>query len=62
MWLWYIGSQAARLTTIFTVKDILKEAGIELLPMPKKNTLRPVPPFFTIYNPRFKKLWKRLKV
>lgn len=30
----------------YIVEDALREAGIELLPIRKKNSLRPVPPFF----------------
>lgn len=30
----------------YTVEDVLREAGIELVPIRKKNSLRPVPPYF----------------
>jgi hypothetical protein len=31
----------------YTVEDVLREAGVELLPIRKTNSHRPVPPFFT---------------
>jgi len=29
----------------YTIEDIMREAGLELLPLRKKNSLRPVPPY-----------------
>lgn len=40
----------------YTVEDILREAGIELLPMRKKNSLRPVPPFFIYLQASVRKI------
>jgi hypothetical protein len=40
----------------YTVEDVLREAGLELLPMRKNNSLRPVPPFFTYLQASVRKM------
>ena len=39
---WVIGDKAYN---DYTIEDVMREAGIELLPLRKKNSLRPVPPY-----------------
>ncbi len=39
---WVIGDMA---NNDYTIEDVMREAGIELLPLRKKNSLRPVPPY-----------------
>ena len=40
----------------YTVEDVLREAGVELLPIRKTNSLRPVPPFFTYLQASVRKM------
>jgi hypothetical protein len=40
----------------YTVEDVLHEAGVELLPMRKNNSLRPVPPFFAYLQASVRKM------
>lgn len=40
----------------YSVEDVLREAGLELLPMRKNNSLRPVPPFFTYLQASIRKM------
>lgn len=40
----------------YTVEDIMREAGIELLPLRKKNSLRPVPAFMTYFQASIRKI------
>jgi len=39
---WVIGDKAYN---DYTIEDVMREAGIQLLPLRKKNSLRPVPPY-----------------
>ena len=34
----------------YTVEDVMREAGLELIPLRKKNSLRPVPAFMTYFQ------------
>jgi hypothetical protein len=40
----------------YTIEDIMKEAGIFLLPIRKKNSLRPVPPFVFYFQSTLRKV------
>ncbi len=40
----------------YTVEDVMREAGIELLPLRKKNSLRPVPAFMTYFQASIRKI------
>ena len=40
----------------YTVEDMLREAGLELLPLRKKNSLRPVPAYMTYLQASIRKI------
>jgi len=40
----------------YTIEDVLREAGIELIPLRKKNSLRPVPAYMTYFQARIRKI------
>jgi hypothetical protein len=40
----------------YTVEDVLREAGVELLPIRKTNSHRPVPPLFTFLQASVRKM------
>ena len=40
----------------YTVEDLMREAGVELLPLRKKNSLRPVPPYMTYLQHSIRKI------
>jgi len=40
----------------YTLEDILREAGMELIPLRKKNSLRPVPAFMTYFQASIRKV------
>ncbi len=40
----------------YTMEDLLREAGVELLPLRKKNSLRPVPPYMTYLQASIRKV------
>ena len=40
----------------YTIEDIMKEAGVVLLPIRKKNSLRPVPPFVFYFQSTVRKV------
>lgn len=40
----------------YTIEDVMREAGIELIPLRKKNSLRPVPAFMTYFQARIRKI------
>src|SRR5512139_2121082 len=40
----------------YTIEDIMREAGIELIPLRKKNSLRPVPAYMTYFQARIRKI------
>jgi hypothetical protein len=40
----------------YTIEDVMREAGIELLPLRKKNSLRPVPPYMTYLQSSIRKI------
>src|SRR5512133_480767 len=40
----------------YTIEDVMREAGIELLPLRKKNSLRPVPAFMTYFQASIRKI------
>ena len=40
----------------YTIEDIIHEAGIELLPLRKKNSLRPVPAYVTYFQASIRKI------
>ena len=40
----------------YTVEDVLREAGIEFIPLRKKNSLRPVPAYMTYFQARIRKI------
>ena len=42
--------------TDYTVEDVLHEAGVELLPIRKTNSHRPLPPFFTYLQASVRKM------
>ena len=40
----------------YTVEDVMREAGIELIPLRKKNSLRPVPAYMTYFQACIRKV------
>jgi hypothetical protein len=50
---WLTGDKAY---TDYTVEDVLHEAGVELLPIRKTNSHRPLPPFFTYLQASVRKI------
>jgi len=40
----------------YTIEDLMREAGLELLPLRKKNSLRPVPPYMTYLQASIRKV------
>jgi len=40
----------------YTMEDLMREAGVELLPLRKKNSLRPVPPYMTYMQHAVRKI------
>jgi Transposase DDE domain len=40
----------------YTIEDVRREAGMELIPLRKKNSLRPVPAFMTYFQARIRKI------
>jgi len=40
----------------YTFEDLMREAGVELLPLRKKNSLRPVPPYITYLQASIRKV------
>jgi Transposase DDE domain len=40
----------------YTIEDLMREAGVELLPMRKKNSHRPVPPYLTYLQASIRKI------
>lgn len=40
----------------YTVEDVLREVGVELLPVRKSNSLHPVPPFFSYLQASVRKM------
>lgn len=50
---WVIGDKAYN---DYTIEDVMREAGIELLPLRKKNSLRPVPPYMTYLQSGIRKI------
>ena len=40
----------------YTIEDVMREAGIELIPLRKKNSLRPVPAYMTYFQARIRKI------
>src|SRR5215210_6662132 len=40
----------------YAVEDLMREAGVELLPLRKKNSLRPVPPYMTYLQASIRKV------
>jgi hypothetical protein len=40
----------------YTLEDLMREAGVELLPLRKKNSLRPVPPYMTYLQASIRKV------
>jgi len=50
---WVIGDKAYN---DYAIEDILREAGIELLPIHKKNSLRPVPPYISYLQSGIRKV------
>jgi hypothetical protein len=40
----------------YTMEDLMREAGVELLPLRKKNSLRPVPPYMTYLQHAIRKI------
>ena len=50
---WVIGDKAYN---DYTIEDMMREAGIELLPLRKKNSLRPVPPYMAYLQANIRKV------
>lgn len=50
---WIIGDKAYN---NYTMEDLMREAGIELLPLRKKNSRRPVPPYMTYLQASIRKV------
>ena len=46
----------------YTIEDVMREASLELIPLRKKNSLRPVPAYMTYFQPAFAKSLKSLEV
>lgn len=40
----------------YTIEDVMREAGVELIPLRKKNSLRPVPPYMTYFQASIRKI------
>jgi len=40
----------------YTLEDLMREAGIELIPLRKKNSLRPVPAYMTYFQASIRKI------
>jgi hypothetical protein len=40
----------------YAIEDLMREAGVELLPLRKKNSLRPVPPYMTYMQAAIRKV------
>ncbi len=40
----------------YTIEDVMCEAGVELVPLRKKNSLRPVPAYMTYFQARVRKI------
>jgi hypothetical protein len=40
----------------YTVEDVMREAGVELIPLRKKNSLRPVPAYMTYFQACIRKV------
>ena len=40
----------------YTIEDLMREAGIELIPLRKKNSLRPVPAYMTYFQASIRKI------
>lgn len=40
----------------YSMEDLMREAGVELLPLRKKNSLRPVPPYMTYMQHAIRKI------
>lgn len=40
----------------YSIEDVMREAGIELIPLRKKNSLRPVPAYMTYFQARIRKI------
>ena len=40
----------------YTIEDMMREAGLELLPLRKKNSLRPVPPYMYYFQSTVRKI------
>ncbi len=40
----------------YSVEDVLREAGVELVPLRKKNSLRPVPAYMTYFQASIRKI------
>jgi hypothetical protein len=40
----------------YTIEDVMREAGIELIPLRKKNSLRPVPAYITYFQACIRKI------
>jgi hypothetical protein len=40
----------------YTIEDVMREAGIELIPLRKKNSLRPVPAYMTYFQACVRKI------
>lgn len=50
---WIIGDKAYN---NYTMEDLMREAGMELLPLRKKNSRRPVPPYMTYLQASIRKV------
>lgn len=40
----------------YTIEDVMREAGLELVPLRKKNSLRPVPAYMTYFQACIRKI------
>jgi hypothetical protein len=40
----------------YTIEDVMREAGLELIPLRKKNSLRPVPAYMTYFQASIRKI------
>ena len=40
----------------YTIEDVMREAGLELIPLRKKNSLRPVPAYMTYFQACVRKI------
>jgi hypothetical protein len=50
---WIVGDKAY---TDYTIEDMLNEAGLHLLPLRKKNSMRPVPPWVRYLQSGYRKI------